>query len=133
MNIAEYYQSRFYPDLDISVIQEKLSVPDVFSKAVSLVHQTHYPDLPIETVAQSIEQPIRPPKVNYDLNVSDLRGKDTLTGKNIGTGLTTKTTSDLVKSIVKKRRQQELTHTLLWLCPYKKQDLVMDGKITHFI
>lgn len=48
--LGEYFHKKYYPDLDINLVEKHLSNPQVFDTAVSFVHKNHYRDLPIENV-----------------------------------------------------------------------------------
>jgi hypothetical protein len=48
--LGEYFHKKYYPDLDINLVEKHLSNPKVFDTAVSFVHKNHYQDLPIENV-----------------------------------------------------------------------------------
>lgn len=48
--LGEYFHKKYYPDLDINMVEKHLSNPQVFDTAVSFVHKNHYQDLPIENV-----------------------------------------------------------------------------------
>lgn len=90
--LAEYFQQKFYPDMDISVIEEKLSQPEVLDKAVAHVQQTHYPDMDVEQIKQSIQPIPKAPKNVYDLEVFDNRPN--------GTKIKSKTNANILNSII---------------------------------
>lgn len=48
--LGEYYHKNFYPDLDISQVENHLQNPKVFDTAIEFIHKNNYSDLPIEQV-----------------------------------------------------------------------------------
>lgn len=106
--IAQYYQQKFYPDLDISVVEEKLAQPEILEKAIVQLQQTHYPDMDTEQIRQQIkpQQPkpkpsppttdMQAPKYVYDIDVFDNRPN--------GTKINAKTNANIIKDIVKEAK-----------------------------
>lgn len=71
--LGEYFHKKYYPDLDINLVEKHLSNPKVFDTAVSFVHKNHYQDLPIENVRSAFAQ--EHPIVNYQQQSDDLMKK----------------------------------------------------------
>jgi hypothetical protein len=71
--LGEYFHKKYYPDLDINLVEKHLSNPQVFDTAVSFVHKNHYQDLPIENVKSVFKQ--EHPIINYQQQSDDLMNK----------------------------------------------------------
>lgn len=85
MKLAQYYKEKFYPDLDLSVIEEKLADPTVMSRAVAHLQQTHYPDIPVEQIQKKVQQ-------EPYISLPDVRAKDKVPFK-----ASKKVISDIIK------------------------------------
>jgi len=71
--LGEYFHKKFYPDLDINLIEQQLNKPKIFNDAINFVHKNHYSDLPIEIVSNNFKG--EHPPISMQQQSDDLMSK----------------------------------------------------------